>query len=169
MKDRSTTAADEDVGLGNLGHTTAVLAQVSRELTEWVPILRRLAEIEVIRSLAQGHSFELTSATIRAVIAARDLRDDYFWPAMSENAWSLMLELFASRMEGRRLTIADLCEATGLSSEITLHWADWLAGRGIVAIRHLEGEASPVDLMDSGADDMRAYLLAALTLSPWTQ
>ena len=56
-----------------------------------------------------------------------------------------------------------------LSSEIALHWADWLAGRGLVALKYVEGEASPVDLTDSGADSMRAYLLAALSHSPWVQ
>lgn len=101
------------------------------------------------------------------MMAARSLREDYFWPGMNENAWSVLLELFACRLEGQRLDVAGLCEATGLSPDITLHWADWLAGRGMVALKHIEGEASPVDLTDSGADSMRAYLLASLSLSPW--
>lgn len=148
---------------------TAILSEVRRELEAWLPILKRLAEAETLRNRASGHSFEITSATVRSIIAARGLRDDYFSRSMNENAWSVLLELFASRMEGSRLDIAGLCKATGLTSEITLHWADWLAGRGLVALKHIEGEASPVDLTDSGADSMRAYLLAALSHSPWVQ
>lgn len=86
---------------------------------------------------------------------------------MNENAWSVLLELFASRMEGSRLKLSDLCQATGLTSDSTLHWADWLAGRGLVALKNIDGEASPVDLTDSGADLMRSYLLGSLSLSPW--
>ena len=32
-----------------------------------------------------------------------------------------------------------------------------------------EGEATPIDLSEAGADEMRAYLLASLRLSPWIQ
>ena len=146
-----------------------MLAQVSRELAEWVPILRRLAETEMMRTAAHDHSFEITSATVRSVIATRRLRDDYFWPGMNENVWSVLLELFANRMEGRRLDIVGLSDATGLTLDIALHWADWLAGRGMVALKQIEDDASPVDLTDTGADSMRAYLLASLSLSPWVQ
>jgi hypothetical protein len=169
MKAQQPVVAKEHVDRRISGDTTAMLAQVSRELAEWVPILRWLIESQATQSLALGHGFEITSATVRSVIAARELRDKYFWPAMSENAWSVLLELFACRMEGTRLDVAGLCEATGLTPDIALHWADWLAGRGIVALKHLEGEICPVDLTDSGADSMRAYLLASLSLSPWVQ
>ena len=146
-----------------------MLAEIIREFTGWLPIMRQLVETQTLRDLARGHSFEITSAAIRSVIAARNLRNAYFWPGMSENAWSVLLELFASRMEGSRLDVTSLSQATGLTTDITLHWADWLAGRGLVALKHIEGEASPVDLTDSGADSMRSYLLASLSLSPWTQ
>ena len=141
--------------------SATLLAEISRELAAWVPILRRLAASEGIRRGDCDHDFEITSATIRSIIAARKLRDDYFWPAMNENAWSVLLELFASRMEGSRLNLSDLCQATDLTSDTTLHWADWLAGRGLVALKHIEGDASPVDLTDFGRRH-HAFLSAGL-------
>jgi hypothetical protein len=167
MKRRDSAVGIEQPSASSLEHSTTILAEVSRELGAWVPILRRLAEAEAIRGRALDHSFEITSAAVRSMMAARSLRDDYFWPTMNENAWSVLLELFACRLEGRRLDMVGLSDATGLTSDIALHWADWLAGRGMVALKLIEGDASLVDLTDSGADSMRAYLLASLSLSPW--
>jgi hypothetical protein len=150
-----------------IGHATATLAEVSQELAAWVPMLRQLAEAEALRNLVQGHSFEITASTVRSVIAARRLRDEYFWPMMSENAWSVLLELFASRLDGRRLDVNALRDATRLTDEAALHWVDWMAARNLVTRKYAEGEQAPVDLTDTGADGMRAYLLAALSLSPW--
>jgi predicted transcriptional regulator len=150
-----------------LNHATVTLAEVSEELAAWVPILKRLAEAESLRSLAQGQSFEITSAVVRSIIAARRLREEYFWPAMSESAWDLLLELLAVRLDGRRLQIAALTAATDLPAADALHWIDWMMGRGIVTRRDAN-ENSAVDLTDRGADRLRAYLVAALSLSPWT-
>ncbi|TMJ19668.1 MAG: hypothetical protein E6G92_07825 [Alphaproteobacteria bacterium] len=136
----------------------ATLSVLSRELAAWVPILRRMAETVAL---------EINPATVRALIAARRLRDEHFWPAMSEGAWDVLLELFACRLEGRRLTVAELSDTTALPLDSVLHWIDSIAARGLISRRIPEGEEALVDLTDDGADRMRAYLLAALNLSPW--
>lgn len=147
------------------------IAQMGRDLANWVPILRRLAEVEALRTLALGQCSEITGTTVRSIIAARRIRDDHFWPSMNEAAWSLLLELFANRLEGERRDVAGLSAATGLSPDSCLHWIDWLAGRGVVfRNRRVEpGEMGLVDLTDTGADRMHDYLMAALKLSPWAQ
>lgn len=149
--------------------SAATLAEASRELAALVPILQRLAEAEALREFAHGYDFEITSASVRSIIAARRLRDEYFWPAMSENAWSVLLELFASRLEGARLDLAGLAAATKLPIDSALHWVDWIAPRSLISHKYAEGDNAQVDLTDAGADQMRAYLLASLSLSPWVQ
>jgi hypothetical protein len=154
-----------------LADTARTLAEVSREMAQWVPILRRLAEAEQLRDLALGHTSEINGAAIRSIINARRLRDQYFWPAMSEAAWALLLELFADRLEGERLDVADLSVATEIPIGSALHWIEWLSGRGMV-VRNGPSENAEnalVALTEAGADEMRAYLLAALRLSPWVQ
>ena len=155
----------------SLAHSAGTLAEVSQELADWVPILRRLAEAEALRDLALGHCSEITGAAVRSIIAARRLREQYFWPSMSEAAWTLMLELFANRLDGRRLDADGLSAATGIPLESGLHWIEWLAGRGMICRNaQAEGETTAlVHLTDAGADEMRAYLLASLKLSPWVQ
>lgn len=154
-----------------LAGSAQTLGEVSRELASWVPILRQLAEAEALRNLALGHSFEISSATIRSIVAARRLREDFFWPAMAETAWGLMLELFAGRLAGERLTVEALATAADTAPDAALHWVDWLAGRGIVSRDTTAADAMDaiVGLTETGADQMRAYLIAALRLSPWVQ
>lgn len=157
-------------GRERLGDTAATLAEVSREMVQWVPVLRRLAEAEQLRDLALGHSCELSAAAVRSIINARRLRDQYFWPAMSEPAWALLLELFANRLEGERLDATGLAMATGLPFDSTLHCLDELGGRAMITRGEAEDESRAlVALTEAGADEMRAYLLAALRLSPWVQ
>jgi hypothetical protein len=147
------------------------IGQMSRDLANWIPVLRRLAEVEALRALALGQCSEIAGSDVRSVIAARRLRDDYFWPAMNETAWTLLLELFANRLEGERRDVAGLSAATELAFDACLHWIDWLEGRGIVFRkgRAEDGETALVDLTDAGADSMHDYLLTALKLSPWVQ
>lgn len=162
---------DSPVERPRLADTARTLAEVSREMAHWVPILRRLAEAEQLRDLALGHTSEINGAAIRSIINARRLRDQYFWPAMSEAAWALLLELFANRLQGERLDVAGLSVVTDIPLASALHWIEWLSGRGMV-VRNGPGEIPEnalVALTEAGADEMRAYLLAALRLSPWVQ
>jgi len=147
------------------------IGQMSRDLANWIPILRRLAEVEALRTLALGKCSEIAGSDVRSIIAARRIRDKYFWPAMDETAWTLLLELFANRLEGERRGVAGLSTATAVPFDACLHWIDWLAGRGVVFcnVRDEDGEIELVDLTDTGGDRMHDYLLAALKLSPWTQ
>jgi hypothetical protein len=152
-----------------LACTAGTLAEIGQEVAGWLPVLRRLAEAEALRELALGRNSEINGAAVRSIIAARRLRDRHFWPLMSEAAWSLMLELFARRLDGDRLDAAGLGAATAIPFDSTLHWIDWLCGRGMVFRngRGASDEAALIDLTDAGADAMRAYLTAALRLSPW--
>jgi hypothetical protein len=167
----SVSEAAQESREARLAGSARTLGDVSRELASWVPILRQLAEAEALRNLALGHSFEISGATIRSIISARRLREDFFWPAMSESAWGIMLELFASRLAGERLTVATLAAASDTAPDATLHWADWLAGRKLVSRDATAPDAmdATVTLTETGADQMRAYLIAALRLSPWVQ
>ncbi len=154
-----------------LARSAETLIEVSQELASWVPTLRRLAEAEALRSLAFGHCFEISNGAVRSLIMARRLRDQYFEPSMTEPAWTMILELFAHRLAGQPTTVQGLGIATGTPLAATLNWIDWLAERGTASRNAVsEQEASSiVELTDTGADQIRAYLLAALELSPWVQ
>jgi hypothetical protein len=147
------------------------IGQMSRDIAAWIPVLQRLGAIEDLRALALGQSCEITSATVRSIIAARRLRDRFFCPTMNERAWALLLELFASSLEGERRDAAGLSEATGYPLASAHNWIDWLADQGLVMRRPVSGneEGALIDLTDLGGDRMRTYLLESLKLSPWVQ
>jgi len=154
-----------------LESTAHTLAEVSAELAGWVPTLRRLAEAERLRDLAIGHTTEINGGAVRSIIAARQLRGQYFWPSMNEAAWAMLLELFANRLEGKRIDVAGLAASTQIPLGSALHWIEWLSGRGMVVrdARGADESRALVSLTEAGTDEMRAYLLAALRLSPWVQ
>jgi hypothetical protein len=148
-----------------------VLGDLSSELTGWLPVLQRLADAEALRNMALGRSSEITSTAVRSIISARRLRDKYFWPAMTEPAWTILLELYANQLVGQRPTVAAVTAAAELPLVSALHWIDWLAGRGIVS-SHIGAEdeqTATVQLTAKGIEQMHRYLIAALKLSPWVQ
>jgi hypothetical protein len=169
--DNGTDANSAEPERTRRAHTNKMLAEISRELSDWEPILRKLAENEAMLSLAHGRGSEITGPMVRSIIEARRLRDDHFWPAMSETAWTLLLEIYAGRLEGRRLDVDGLSAATAVPRASCWHWIDWLHGRGMIfrKARPDDEETAPIDLTDAAADAMRSYLLAALRLSPWVQ
>jgi len=154
-----------------LARSAETLIEVSQELASWVPILRRLAEAEALRSLAFGHCFEISNGAVRSIITARRLRDQYFEASMTEAAWTVILELFANRLAGQPITVQRLSVATDIPLAATLHWIDWLAERGMASrdAASKDEASSLVELTDTATDQIRAYLLAALELSPWVQ
>lgn len=169
--DNDTEESAEESGRTRRANTNKMLAQISRELSAWEPVLRRLAEKDAMLNLAQGQSLEVTAPMVRSIIEARRLRDEHFWPAMNETAWALLLEIYAGRLDGARLDVDGLSAATAVPRASCWHWIDWLHGRGMIfrMARPEDEETAPVDLTDAAADAMRSYLLAALRLSPWVQ
>lgn len=149
--------------------TVRELQALAADLQAAVAALRRAADAEALRELALGRRIEIAGAQVRAVIAARRLRAEYFPPDLTDAAWSLLLELFAARLEGRRLTLAGLTASSGVRPTTATRWSRWL-----VAQRLVRRDSDPsdqrliiLDLSDEAADTIRAYLDAALALSPW--
>lgn len=72
-----------------------VLEETARMLHDWAladdPPLRRPAD----------KPMPVTASTVRTIIAARWLRRDFLGADVGDPEWSLMLELYAARLEGR--------------------------------------------------------------------
>lgn len=152
-----------------LEDTVDNLEQAAWELHETIATVRRLADAEALRELAQGRRQEIAGAQIRAIIAARRLRSEFLDLEPGDPVWALLLELFASRLEGRRLSLAQLTENSGVRGTTATRWSRWLEKEGLVS-RYSDPDDSRaiiLGLTDDAADSMRAYLAAALRLSPW--
>jgi hypothetical protein len=106
---------------------------------------------------------------VRAILAVRRMRRDYFPWAAGDPAWSMMLELLAARLEGRRVGQTMLGVNAGVPETTALRLTKSLLRQGIFT-----SEADPVDrrliligLSDDAADRMRAYLIEAIASGPF--
>ncbi len=152
-----------------LTNSAEVLSAASRDLAGLVALIRRMVEAVVLRDLAFGHRPEITSGAVRSVIAARSLRYEYLGDSNSEAAWALLLEAYATRLEGRQIAMTELGTAAGLSQTTADEWIRRLLDRGLLLRSDdpRDDRVVLIDLSEEGADRMRDYLSAALKLSPW--
>jgi hypothetical protein len=156
-------------GTDALARSAEVLSAASRELVGLVALIRRMVETIVLRDLAFGYRPEITSGAVRSVIAARNLRFEYLGASVGDAAWALLLEAYVARLEGRLVSMIDLGAAAGVSQTIAHESIDRLLERGLfLRVPDPEDErVALIELSDEGADQMCAYLSAALRLSPW--
>ncbi len=101
---------------------------------------------------------------IRATIRARRLRDQHFASELfADPAWDMLLDLYAARLEGRRVSVSSLCIAASVPPTTALRWI------GTMHDAQLFGrEPDPTDkrrahitLTDRAAAAMRGYFGAA--------
>lgn len=104
-----------------------------------------------------------TAAALRALIRARRLRDQYFDPEMfADPAWDMLLDLMLARIERRSVAVSSLCIAAAVPPTTALRWIKRLTDEGLF-IRTADprdGRRVFIDLSDSGAETMSAYLQA---------
>jgi DNA-binding MarR family transcriptional regulator len=144
------------------------LEQLSLEVARIAGQLALLAEREALqrtrRAMAEGEAPQVDRRFVRSLIRDRGRRSLWFAPDFRHPGWSIMLELFARRLEGRSIRISDLATVTGVAATTVLRWVDTLAGQNLVVRRESEGHARGVcvDISEDGARRMHLYLSAAL-------
>jgi DNA-binding transcriptional ArsR family regulator len=161
---------EDGIGRAERLHRSAeILETASRALAGLVPTLQRLANAEALRELALDHRAEITGAAVRALVAARRLRDEFLGPGLDEPCWAVLLEMLIARLEGRALSLTELAAAADVPQTTAHRRIEWLAERGLIARRPdpQDGRIILIDLTEEAADRVRAYLIAALKLSPW--
>lgn len=105
--------------------------------------------------------------TVRATIRARRLRDQHFTPELfADPAWDMLLDLYAARLEGSRVSVSSLCIAASVPPTTALRWIGTMHDAGL-----FEREADPGDrrrahitLSSRAAEAMRGYFTAVARL-----
>jgi len=136
------------------------LQRMTRELRRIERVLAWVAS-ELIRPPG------LDANAVRAMLAARRLRDECFRPAIGEVGWVLLLDAFAARLEGRGVAMTAIGAPAGIPRSTAHRWAAHLLDRGLLVRLADEGDkrGGPVALSAAAAESVRAYLDAALKLS----
>lgn len=99
---------------------------------------------------------------IRALIRMRRLRERFLPENLfADPAWDMMLDLFAARLAGERVSVSSLCIAAAVPPTTALRWIGQLTDRGIF------------QRVDDPVDGRRAFIelsdKAAQALSAWAQ
>lgn len=73
--------------------------------------------------LSVGLSHPVSADEVRGLIKARRLRDEYFDPELfADPAWDMLLDLMASRLEGKKVAVSSLCIAASVPPTTALRW-----------------------------------------------
>lgn len=163
-EDRGNTAQRPAMGLLELSRVAEELARLLKEHVQPAPPRPQP------RPQAPEPQPELiTAPLVRLIIALRRMRRDYFPWIPGEPAWSMMLELLAARLEGRRLSQTNLGANAGVPETTALRVTKALLSEGVFI-----SESDPCDrrliliaLSDDAADRMRAYLTEAIAAGPF--
>ena len=105
-----------------------------------------------------------TASTIRAIIRARRLREQYFDSALfADPAWDMLLDLTAARIERRPVAVSSLCIAAAVPPTTALRWIKTLTDEGpfVRVADPRDGRRVFIELSDPAAEGMAAYFTAA--------
>ncbi len=137
-----------------------VLEETARMLHDWA-----LADDPPLRRPADPPA-PVTAATVRSIIAARWLRRDFLGFDAGDPEWSLMLELYAARLEGRQVHQTGLSVAAGVPQSTALQATRRLVEAGIFTTKPdpRDGRKLLVALTAPAAERIRSYLAAAMEI-----
>lgn len=127
------------------------------------PVRRELREPGRGYRAEPGGAPDPEPRTVRATIRARRLRDQHFTPELfADPAWDMLLDLYAARLEGSRVSVSSLCIAASVPPTTALRWIGTMHDAGL-----FEREADPGDrrrahitLSARAAEAMRGYFTA---------
>lgn len=107
-------------------------------------------------------------ALIRRIIKNRRLRAEIFGDGLfGEPAWDMLLDLCASSVEHKRVSVTSLCIASGVPPTTALRWINVLVEEGIfVRIDDkVDRRRSYVDLTDKGRNLAARYFASIAPIS----
>jgi hypothetical protein len=150
----------------------ASLVEISRVLEETARLVRRHAAAQLRPPPAPGTEpldLEITAPLVRAILRIRRLRGDYFPGAAGDPAWTMILELYAAGLEGRRLNQSGLTLAAGVPHTTGLRIARNLVRKGVFVGRRVRADSRQLmlTLSDEAAGKVRSYLTVALATVPY--
>ncbi|MFL9840335.1 hypothetical protein ABS767_05115 [Sphingomonas sp. ST-64] len=100
---------------------------------------------------------------VRAAIRARRLRDQHFSAELfADPAWDMLLDLYAARLEGRRVSVSSLCIAAAVPPTTALRWIGTMH-EGELFEREPDARdrrRAHITLTERAADAMRGYFAA---------
>jgi hypothetical protein len=101
----------------------------------------------------------VSAKQLREIIKMRRVRDQYFSNDLfADPAWDILLDLFAARLEGRKVSVSSLCIAAAVPPTTALRWLTGMTENGLLERHQDSSDARRVFIALS--DDSTAKLTA---------
>ncbi len=150
--------------LHDIGRAEAsLLHQLSEDAARIASVLASLSGEEAVGEGANDgdEPVEVDAAFVRGIIRARRLRDQFFRGELfADPAFDTLLDLYAARLEGRRVAVSSLCIAASVPATTALRWIRALTEKGLfvrTADPH-DGRRVYIGLSEDAARAMGRYL-----------
>lgn len=147
---------------GNGPYTEDRLAALRRDAERVAAALQ-----ELTGSAAQDGSRAVTAQRVRAHIRGRRLRERFFEPGLfADPAWDILLDLAASGLEQRKVSVSSLCIAASVPTTTALRTIKMMVDRGLLVRRDDPSDARRtfIDLSPQTAKAMDGCLEAVLNI-----
>ncbi|HZF94583.1 MAG TPA: hypothetical protein VEZ20_06875 [Allosphingosinicella sp.] len=144
-----------------LEEAARVLRRHARRVRDYYPVAEPPA---AILSAADPGAAAPTPLQVRAIVAVRRLRTTWLPDLSGDHAFSMLLELYAAHLEGRRIAQTRLGGVAGVPHTTAIRIAQALQADGLVtaATDPADKRLTLLGLTDEAAGRMEAYLGAAL-------
>lgn len=145
------------------------LQQIAEEVERIASMLTELSEENEAAAEAAKGKVRVDAGLVRGIIRSRRLRDQFFRSDLfADPAWDMMLDLFAARLEQRRVAVSSLCIAAAVPPTTALRWIKSLCDQGVFVRKAdpEDGRRVFIELGDTPAAALEAYLRAAQRISP---
>lgn len=143
--------------------------KIEDHATELALIDRMLDEVQNrLQALNETHP-PLRAGGFRQLIRMRALREQHFGPGLfADPVWDILLELAASRLEGRPVPISALSAAVAIPATTVLRWVSILVDRNLVERAPDPGDRRRVfvRLSEEGARRMDAFAESVAASQP---
>jgi hypothetical protein len=145
------------------------LQQIAEEVERIASMLSALSEENEAAAEAAKGKVRVDAGLVRGIIRSRRLRDQFFRSDLfADPAWDMMLDLFAARLEQRKVAVSSLCIAAAVPPTTALRWIKSLCDQGLFVRKAdpEDGRRVFIELGDAPAAALEAYLRAAQRISP---
>lgn len=120
--------------------TEARLKQLSEEVNRIAVALARLSNTplspDTVKPMQPGEGPAVSAETIRAIIRARRLRDQFLpGELFADPAWDILLDLLQAEIIQHRVPVSSLCIASAVPATTALRWIRTMTDRGMLLRR----------------------------------
>ena len=157
------------------GPPRAVLREVDRlrmQVSQLATSIRcGMFEDEATDSLVVGRPRAASEETLCAVIRSRAQRDKFFPRFLfADPAWDMLIDLYASNVAKRRVSVSSLCMASNVPATTALRWINTLEDEGLIVRTDDVSDKGRhfLSLTEAGLSSMDGYFASVSGLRPVT-